>query len=280
MNRKSNLLKKKIMVSIVIITLLLSFFSLILNRKETKIESIFNETFQTIEYYVVKCPIQFFRNIGDELHHVREVYNENKVLKSALNDYMIIKSQNDVLKDEINDLKGLTEFTSIPVEYKAKKAIITSRDIESWNSQILINVGGNQGIKEGMTVITTKGMIGKISSVSEFSSVVTLLTSENNMAQVPIMIKKQGSDEYAYGVLTHFDVEKQCFVVDMLDDDPIDLESEVYTSGTGGLSPRGIIVGTVSDIVVPPDRISPQVYVKPAATFDDLKYVMVLEKGE
>lgn len=280
MNNRKKTFKKKLVIAIVTLILTSSFFSLIFNRKTTKIESIFKETFQTIEYYLIKSPLQYIEDLKDEYVAMKNVYQENQLLKEALDDYSIVKFQNDALQNELDELKKLNEFTNIPTDYKVKKAVVTSRDIEGWNSKLLIDVGSKDDIEEGMIVITTEGMIGKISSVSEFSSTVTLLTSENYMAQVPIMIKKKDSEDYAYGVLTKYDVNTHQFVVDMLTDDEIDPEGEVLTSGTGGISPRSIVVGKVSEITVPTDRLSPQVKVTPSASFDDLKYVMVLQRGD
>lgn len=279
MIEKKKTAQRKIIIVIVALILLSSFFSLIFNRKSTKIESIFKETFQTIEYYLVKRPIQYFVDLKDELYALADVYEENKLLKSALDDYSIVKSQNDALKQEINDLKELNGFTNIPTDYKVKKALVISRDIEAWNSKVLIDVGSSDQIEEGMIVISTQGMIGKVTSVNEFSATVTLLTSENYMAQVPVMIKKKDSEDFAYGVLTKFDVKKQNFVVDMLSDEELDLEGIVLTSGTGGISPRGIVIGKVNEVIIPNDRLSPQVYVNASASFDDLKYVMILQRG-
>lgn len=280
MYEKKKPMKKKIIIAIVTVILVFSFFSLIFNRKATKLESIIKETFQTIEYYLIKNPIQYLEDLKDEYHSMREVYQENQLLKEALDDYSVVKSQNDALKSEIEELKKLNEFSNVPTDYKIKKAIIISRDIEAWNSKVIINVGSKDNIKEGMIVISSEGMIGKVSNVSELSSTVTLLTSENYMAQVPVMIKKKDSDDYAYGVLVKYDVNKQGFIVDMLSDDELDVESDVLTSGTGGISPKSIVVGKVREVSVPTDRLSPQVLVSPAASFNDLEYVMVLQRGD
>ena len=37
-----------------------------------------------------------------------------------------MKSQNDALQNELDELKKLNEFTNIPTDYKVKKAVVTS----------------------------------------------------------------------------------------------------------------------------------------------------------
>ena len=76
----------------------------------------------------------------------------------------MVKSQNDALQNELDELKKLNEFTNIPTDYKVKKAVVKSGDIEGWNSKLLIDVGSKDDIEEGIIIITTEGMIGKISS--------------------------------------------------------------------------------------------------------------------
>ena len=162
-----------------------------------------------------------------------------------------------------------------------KVATVISRDVESWNNKLVINMGSQSGITEGLVALGNNGMVGKVTSVSVLTSTVTLLTSENTSTQVPIMIKKKGTDnDYAYGMLRSYDVESKCFVVDMLESCEIEIGESILTSGLGGNSPRGIIVGYVQNSTILEDQVLPQLSVEPASHFDDLNYVTILQRSD
>ncbi len=281
MKRKNEILRKRIIGAIVVFIVVFSFFGLVFGRKNTPFEQVIKETFQSIEYYCIKRPIQFVNDLREECVQMHQVYEENKKLRSALDDYAIVSSQNEALKKENNDLKEATGLQSIPTDYKEKVATVISRDVESWNNKLVINMGSQSGITEGMVALGNNGMVGKVTSVSVLTSTVTLLTSENTSTQVPIMVKKKGTDnDYAYGMLRSYDVESKCFVVDMLESCEIEIGESILTSGLGGNSPRGIIVGYVQNSTTLEDQVLPQLSVEPASHFDDLNYVTILQRSD
>lgn len=281
MKRKNEIFRKKIIGAIVVFIVVFSFFGLVFGRKNTPFEQVIKETFQSIEYYCIKRPIQFVNDLREECVQMHQVYEENKKLRSALDDYAIVSSQNEALKKENNDLKEAAGLQSIPTDYKEKVATVISRDVESWNNKLVINMGSQSGITEGMVALGNNGMVGKVTSVSVLTSTVTLLTSENTSTQVPIMVKKKGTDnDYAYGMLRSYDVESKCFVVDMLESCEIEIGESILTSGLGGNSPRGIIVGYVQNSTILEDQVLPQLSVEPASHFDDLNYVTILQRSD
>ena len=281
MKERKKELRKKILAAIVVLIVVLSFVGLIFGRKNTAFEQILKETFQSIEYYCIKRPLMFFSDIKEEFASMRNVYEENERLRAALDDYAVVSAQNEALKKENEDLKALNELENIPTDFKEKKAAVISRDVESWNNNLVIDVGQQDGITEGMIVLGNGGMIGKITSVNMMTSTVTLLTSEKNNSEISVMIQKKDSDtEYAYGMLKQYDVESRCFVIDMIDQVEVEEGDVIYTSGLGGLSPRGILVGYVQSSTVPENQLLAQVYAEPSSQFSDLNYVTVLQRSD
>ena len=280
MRERKKAIQKKILWAIVIGIMTLSFVGLFFGRKNTAFEQVLKETFQSIEYYCIKRPLQFFSDLKDEYVSMRNVYEENERLRAALDDYAAVSGQNEILTKENQDLKDLSGIENLPTDFKAKNASVISRDVESWNNKLMISVGSQNGIEEGLVVMSSSGMIGKITSVSKFTSTLTLLTSEHNASQVPIMIKKKDSEEYAYGMLKEYDVEKKCFVIDMIEQIEVEVGTEIFTSGLGGISPRGILIGYVESYLVPEDQILPKIYGTPSSSLNDLNYVTVLQRSD
>ena len=97
---------------------------------------------------------------------------------------------------------------------------------------------------EGMAVCDSKGLIGVVSHVTEISSTVSLLTSENPSNQIPVMIIN--GDQTIYGLLKNYDVNKKVLNITLLSGiDKLEKNAKVYTSGLGGdgKCPKGIYIG-------------------------------------
>ena len=158
---------------IVIITVVLVFFSvvtLITSRSASGLEIIFRDTIANLEYYVIKAPVQYVTGLFDEYNDLKDVYEENAKLKEQLDNLARESAMNEVLTNELNDLKEMMEMNYLPTEYQVKYTNVISRDAENWSNQVTINLGRISGIQEGMAVVNAQGMIGTVTNVSEISS--------------------------------------------------------------------------------------------------------------
>lgn len=277
-NNKWNKHNKRIVI-ITIVLVLFSVLTLVTSRSASGIETMFKDTIANIEYYVIKAPIQYVSDLFKEYSDLKDVYKENAKLKEELDNIARESAMNDVLSSEINQLKELTGIDYLPTDYRVKYTKVISRDAENWNNQVTIDLGNLSDIKEGMAVISAKGMIGTVTNVSEMSSTVSLLSSENAKSQLPIMIIS-GEQEY-YGLLNRYDLSTKSYRITLLSDvEKLEKGAKVVTSGLGGVgkSPKGILIGTVEDYTVGDDATESVCNVKPSADFDSLNYVAVVQR--
>ena len=136
------------------------------------------------------------------------------------------------------------------------------------------------GVSKDMVVVASKGMVGKVTSVTEVSATVQLLTTENPVSDLPVQI--MNGDQNIYGLLKRYDVESKCYEVTLLSDvDKLEDNAKVITSGLGGdqKAPKGIYIGTAEVIDVSNDGTTKTLKVKPAEDFSDLSYVSVVFRG-
>ena len=225
---------------------------------------------------------EIFKHVNDifnEYNDLKDVYDENRILKEKLDSYVNIESENEVLQSEIKKLKKLTEMDYLPNDYKTKAASVQIRDQTNWNDEITIDAGSLNNVQEGMAVCDSKGMIGVVSHVTEISSTVSLLTSENPSNQIPVMIIN--GDQTIYGLLKNYDVNKKVLNITLLSGiDKLEKNAKVYTSGLGGdgKCPKGIYIGKAKKLVTQSDGTTMTLTVKMAAQFKDLSYVSVVKK--
>lgn len=267
------------MIVITVVLIVTSVYALVSGITELPFSSVFQDTIANAEYYVIKSPVNYVKNVFTEYHDLKLVYRENKKLKRSLDNYASELAMNEVLSNELSEMKKITNIESLPTDYKVKYTTIIERDAESWSNQVKINMGSNSQIQKGMAVITSKGMIGTVTKVGTISSTVTLLCSENNSVQLPVMIV-DGENTY-YGLVNSYNVKAGTYKVSLLSTvDKIQKGLNVTTSGLGGKgkSPKGILVGKVVGFNEGTDASGKYVTVKPSVNFDSLNYVAVVQR--
>lgn len=166
--------------------------------------------------------------------------------------------------------------------YQRVFANVVARDATMWNNEITIDKGSKAGIQIGMAVESTDGMIGKIKSVSSYTSIVKLLTSEDKRSSLSIKILMDDKKS-SLGILQNYDVKKGRYIVTLFDDsDEIKKGMQVVTSGKGEGSPSGLLIGTVESVQALNNSTGQTLYVKPIDNFRTFSTVSVLanKKGD
>ena len=240
-----------------------------------------SDSVAVVEYYVIKKPIEFVSNLFSEYNELKDVYNENKILRAKLAAYASVEVNTDVLSSEIEELKKALDLKHLPTGYNVKTATVIARDATNWTNEISIDLGSMAGVSKDMVVVASKGMVGKVTSVTEVSATVQLLTTEKPLSDLPVQI--MNGDQNLYGLLKRYDVESKCYEVTLLSSvDKLEENAKVTTSGLGGdqKAPKGIYIGIAEGIDVSSDGTTKTVKVKPAEDFSDLGYVSVVFRGK
>lgn len=279
MNNRRKRRIKKIMIGVIVGVIFLSVIGFFVGRKQSRLEKTLSNSISMIEYYIVKKPLSFIGDIFNEYNDLKDVYDENKKLKTKLDSYANVEAENEILTTEIDKLKKITEIDYLPSDYQTKVATVQIRDQTNWNDEITIDLGSMNDIQEGMAVCDSKGMVGVVSKVTEISSTVSLITSENPSNQIPVMVVN--GDQVVYGLLENYSVNSQKLNITLLSNiDKLEKGAKVYTSGLGGdgKSPKGIYIGKAKKLVTQTDGTTTTLMVTPAANVEDLSYVSVIKK--
>ncbi|MGL4521927.1 MAG: rod shape-determining protein MreC, partial [Bacilli bacterium] len=139
-----------------------------------------------------------------------------------------------------------------------------------------IDKGERDGIQKDMAVITADGLIGKVKSVSQFSSTVQLVSSADRTNKVTAVV--QGKDNI-FGLIEGYDEERQQLVFQKIPADAkVKKGQTVITSGLGGVFPRGLIIGVVAEVTEDSYGLTQTAYIDPAANLYDINEVVVVER--
>lgn len=258
MYKKKKEKKKKIIIIIIaIVSTLLLCASLLI-----KIDN--NTIFKDVVILIEKVSMYPFTALNKEKG------------KTQSESYIIQKNVNASLEKEIQELKEQLELNKTLTEYEPINATILSRNKSYWFNTLTIDKGTSSGIKKNMAVITKKGLIGKISKVSKYSSEIKLLTSNDKRFKVSISVKTNEMDNYA--TLNGYDKKTGLIEASGFDKNANIKEGDVVlTSGLGEMFPSGIYVGVISSIKNDKYNLSKTVYIKTEQDYNDIHYVTVLK---
>jgi rod shape-determining protein MreC len=207
--------------------------------------------------------VEFFSSIGSLKKENEKLIKENNSLAANVALLRDEKSENENLREQLK---------LIPRDkFELEGAFVISQDPQRLNSWIMIDKGLNDGIKNDMSVIVSDGiLIGKITDAMEYSSKITLLSSSESVINVlDIETGARGvlRGEYGLGV-----------VMDMVSQqDGLNKDDTIITSGLGNNTPRGLLVGRIGEIRLSADKLFQQAVVVPRTKYSKLSIVFVVK---
>ncbi|RPA59103.1 rod shape-determining protein MreC [Aerococcus agrisoli] len=224
----------------------------------------------------VSTPTNAMMRFTDSINDLMNTYEENQELKSQISSLEELEAQNQILQSENEELSNLLALQPSLVGKTVIASSVISRSPDTWVDSIVIDVGANDGIAEGMSVMTDSGLVGHVKEVSATSSKVQLLITENNQ-MMNVAVSVQLEDSIVSGILTDYDEKTQELILEQVPADAkVQKGDTVTTSGLGGVSPEGLIIGEVTSTDSDNFGLSQSVRVKPAADFKDIRSVLVV----
>ena len=144
----------------------------------------------------------------------------------------------------------------------------TLRNVDNY---LTLNVGADDGVKQGMGVLASSGVVGRVKVVSEhYATVTSLLHSKTS---VSAKIKRDGTfgtikwpgDDPTHALLDYIPRQNKLVRGDT-----------IVTSGYNAVFPEGVFIGTVDSFVKEPDKNFWTVRVRLGINFTNLTYVYVV----
>lgn len=227
---------------------------------------------------VIAAPIRFIDRTFYVVNNLQDTYTENKRLKAELDDIVRVQVENESLRAENNNLKSQLELKSTLTEYQQISGTVIARNPDLWLDQIIIDRGERDGLSSGMSVMSNNGLVGRVTEVNPTSSKVVLLTTaDQNATQTSAEINSEAGT--VHGIITDYHEMSERLVMSRITSDlEINIGDQVATSGLGGVVPRGLFIGTVAEVTFDEHGLSRQVYIEPAANFDQIRYVLVVDR--
>ncbi|MCT0955002.1 rod shape-determining protein MreC [Weissella cibaria] len=225
---------------------------------------------------VVSSPVKALSSSYAAITDLLNTYNENEKLTTKIDDLAQSKVQLQTLQAENRALKDQLKIDGTLTDYKVVNAVVISRSPSNWQSQLIINKGTNAGLKKGLSVMGSGGLIGRITQVNTTNAKVELLSDDSQVADRFAIRVTNSNSEVIDGIVTSFNQSKNLIVMGQITSD-VDVKKGdlVTTSGLGGVTPAGLYVGKVASVGKDNYGLPKKIYIKPATDFNNVPVVSV-----
>ena len=197
-----------------------------------------NETIYRVSFLISKPEI-YLQNLNSKLNEHMNLFENYQNTKSELENLKQEKITNNFLQLENEKLRSLIDDNIYSNEILARVML----DRESpFLRTIILNKGTKDNIKLGMAIIDGVYLVGQIIEVNYSNSRALLLSDLNS--KIPSVLAPQNLQVVISGTGKNYGIIEH--TKDDFDENLINMDTIVYTSGLGGLFKPGTPIGKIS----------------------------------
>ncbi len=214
-------------------------------------------------------PAKLGDTVRDDAATRARLMRENQTLRNALLISGARIARLQAAADENARLRGLlgtVERSGLDVQL----APILDIALDPTRQRLVLDVGGDQGVRMGQPVIDAGGLLGQVIEVRPSTATVLLLTDPDHA--VPVTIARNGIRLVAYGRGDRIEL------ANIPTSSDVKVGDQVVTSGLGGRFPPGFPVGTLVRLRRDESRIFLVGDLRPAAQLDRGRDVLLLRR--
>ncbi len=269
-------LKKKPQLILLILVMVLALVIYLGTRYTDKlsfVEDFIGEIVTPIQGFMYQTATKvsaFFSSFG-ERKLLKENYDELSLIVNELRKEQLemneIKRENERLKDLLNFKEERDDLTFIG-------ARVTGKNPGVWFNTININRGSRHGVKLDMTVVTDKGLVGRVIEVGKsWSKVRTIVDGQSSVSGIVERTRDTGT---VRGSNTLSSEDGLCRMIHLPLETDIVVGDRVITSGLGGIFPKGIYIGEIVKVLSKDHDSQVTLIIEPGVDFLRLEEVLVI----
>lgn len=220
------------------------------------------QTWISTRYQAVRDLLTSPSDISQLRQRVAELEAENSNLQGQVLD----------LQDQLEELpvlSALVDFEQANPENKYLSAAVIAYDPSPFMRYVIINRGSDDQLRRGMPVVTSQGLVGRITAVTAVAARVQLITDPGS--NINVQLRPSQAEAVLSGTLTGEVTLDQ--IPQNANVQPGDL---VLTSGLGGNFPPGVIIGQVTGVRSHDYDLFQSASVQSVVDFSKLEIVLVI----
>lgn len=181
----------------------------------------------------------------------------------------------DSYKNENERLRALLDMKDLRQELNYTGANVIARESGDWYDTLVIDKGTAGGVAVNSVVIVPDGLVGSVFEVgADYAKVKTVADVESSVGAVCGRTNDMGLAEGKSGLtplgkcsLNYLDKNARIVVGDSIE-----------TSGTGGIFPKGLHIGKVTEVIDSGDGLTLSCEIETAVDFNSVTEVLVSVK--
>jgi rod shape-determining protein MreC len=170
---------------------------------------------------------------------------------------------------ELEVLSALLDFARSHSENEYITAAVIGRDISPFLHYVIINRGSDDGLRRGMPVVSSQGLVGRVAAVTADGARVQLITDPDTA--INVRIQPSGAEGLLEGSITG-----DITIGAIPQGANINNGDLVLTSGLGGNYPPDMLIGQISGVRQRPVELFQTASVEPVVDFSQLEIVLVI----
>jgi|HubBroStandDraft_4_1064222.scaffolds.fasta_scaffold10782_3 rod shape-determining protein MreC len=206
-------------------------------------------------------------NLWHSYLYLRGVRAENRQLKDQIEQLRLEQVRLNEDAVQAHRLQALLAFKEQYISRTVAAQVIGSSGSDS-SRMLYIDKGEDQGLKRDMAVITADGIVGKVLQV--FPSVSQVLLINDQSSGVGTILEKSRLQGFLKGTATG-----EVVLEGVMSDEQVATGERVLTSGGDQIFPKGLPVGTVTNVGTGKDLFL-NIQIKPAVNLGKLEEVLVV----
>ncbi len=217
---------------------------------------------------MIAMPFEATRDAWRRYVSVVDMGAQNEALRSRL---VALEEENLQLREALVASGRLSRIAEIREEFEVPMlpSELVGVDASAWFRSVLVNRGRSHGVLSGMPVISERGLVGLVTATSNSASKAMLVLDRQSAVDGVVqrsrsrgIVRGRGTDQLDFD-----------FVVRGSD---VRIGDVVITSGLGGVHPKGIRIGEVTEVTDPGSGLLQTAKLSAAVEFGRLEQVFVI----
>lgn len=184
-----------------------------------------------------------YREITLNVWDVFTVHEQNKMLRNEVRELRELNRKAAEYEAENHRLRDMLNYKNSAGQFDLAVCSVIGREAATWTSVITVNQGSSDGIRKNMPVVTQHGLVGHVTEVGPVSSRVKLVTDPR--AAVAVLDQRSRIAGIVQGDIADI---YRVRMVNIPRNADVMVGDKIITSGFGGIYPKGLVVGTISEV--------------------------------
>ena len=216
-------------------------------------------------------------NVGVFFENLDALREENDLLRRRVEELMVqqvalqeVVAENELLRRELGFALSQPTLGLIGAGVEER---VAAREPGNLIRAVKVSAGQNVGLLADMPVVTGRGLVGRVIEVGK-SSAEVLLVSDPNSAVAALIQRTRAAG------LVRGQLDGTLVMEGINRDQDVAVGDVVLTSGLGGVFPKGIVIGQVTEVIRSDTAMFQEAVVSPSVDLEGLELVLVVTQPQ